>query len=1731
MGAALHPKSVAAESRATPPPRAYPASPALARAPYAPASSSPVRPTTSEATRRGKKTFTTSMHFPESIPPSMADDSTWLDLSKKGGQSQRGSKVRALNKLDRSGASSLPSPSGPSGTSFMPSSTPKDAPPPTAPSHLRNPLFRPKADNPPFSIDDVRTTAPRRPSPRRKPRLFGLEECPTFYPTQEEFKDTTAYIDSIAKEGKQYGICKIVPPEGWQMPFRLETDTFRFKSRLQRLNQLEAASRAKVNFLEQLSMFHMQQGDAKVHIPLIDRQPLDLWKLRREVNRSGGHLELDRAKGWSAIADSLELNPSWTPHIRAAYMSIVLPFDNWAIRAKSSMSPLIKRPIGTDMSPSKPPSFELDRIPSSLPMVAPFERCSTDRTGSTTIRIPLRPGDHVSPAAATLQSTLSPYKKSEIKSGKATVTSRSQRPTLPDSSVMASQFNVPGFSKEDGSESELSDEDAAMSSTKIDGGGSIREAYQKGEVCEICRSGHAAEEILLCDGCDRGFHIYCLDPPLATVPTNEEWFCNACLLSQGEDFGFEEGDEHSLASFQARDQSFAYAWWNCHKDHLSHSLATEENDNESSVKPRRFGRISVSEDDIEREFWRLTESSLDTVDVEYGADIHSSTHGSAGPTLETFPTDPYAKDPWNLNNMPILKDSLLRYIKSDISGMTVPWIYIGMMFSAFCWHNEDHYTYSVNYMYWGETKTWYGVPGEDAHKFEDAMRSEAPDLFEQQPGLLFQLITMMNPGRLKQAGVKVVACDQRPNEFVVTFPKAYHCGFNHGINLNEAVNFALPDWLADGKDSVKRYQYHNKAPVFSHNELLITITLYSDTIKTATWLKDALKEMVEEECSRRQDLRSQNTEITETLVEEDCPEEQYQCAVCKSFSYLSQMTCPCTKSVTCLAHADQLCNCPRSRKVLRMRYAEIQLEEIRDVVIARAALPHEWRDRLLALMASPRPQLKALRVLVADGEKIDHDLPLLPPLRDFVEVAGKLMDKITAITGRTSTVRKRREKRSRDAIEYPDEDSVDKNPKTLAELFGQVESLAFDAPELPQLRQLMSTIRKFREDAAAVISQSGPLVDYQAARNTLVLGQSLGLDFPELPILDRIVKRDSWFKWLEEGVDDSRLEYKDIVTLIAESIECAIPQDHPMVVNLKDRELSGKSWLSSVDKLLASPRIDIESLIELIDKRGQVPISVDILRQLETLRKSAISWQMSAKHALTGKVSLTAASRLCKSVASAQAPLRQVYIPEVVQLQNELDHHTRWTQEASKVLGVPVARVASTIGYISSELENNLAPDDDRSEASERVCFCRSLPAPVMIRCQVCLHDYHPQCVFTMARDISDDFRCAMCQRLPNDDGPSLDAFVKLVSSQRWSFIIVPDEFKACQRIASVALRYMPELIEILDPLNLAEPIMDIDRIRHAIRKIYTSPLVFDALRADKNERCIFVSWLFRRLQDAIRSRDRDGAGVADGLGNGVSSAGHARPRRKARLILAESRPHELFCLCKQSGMQGEATRTIDCSKCGQGYHRRCVRIGDDLESLVWRCPCCSVKEAKHYKKGVDLRVQLTSDIGTNRFVNYRATINTFAERPIITTSDQDGSDVIALECIRFVPPILPKQSRVVPTLDGTSQGVKRNRDTMCAAELDPIHDQARSAVPVAVDANISAPHASSRVVIPSHDPCSAEPHDHRRVKSNVKRTIYDNRPGGVGISRVAIADSSDPSIRSTYSHIEGDTVDVSQCE
>lgn len=46
--------------------------------------------------------------------------------------------------------------------------------------------------------------------------------------------------------------------------------------------------------------------------------------------------------------------------------------------------------------------------------------------------------------------------------------------------------------------------------------------------CRVCRRQKDSENMLLCDSCNQGHHLYCLKPKLKAVPAGE-WFCDKCL--------------------------------------------------------------------------------------------------------------------------------------------------------------------------------------------------------------------------------------------------------------------------------------------------------------------------------------------------------------------------------------------------------------------------------------------------------------------------------------------------------------------------------------------------------------------------------------------------------------------------------------------------------------------------------------------------------------------------------------------------------------------------------------------------------------------------------------------------------------------------------------------------------------------------------------------------------------------------------------------------------------------------------------------------------------------------------------------------------------------------------------------------------------------------------------------------------------------------------------------------
>jgi JmjC domain, hydroxylase len=87
---------------------------------------------------------------------------------------------------------------------------------------------------------------------------------------------------------------------------------------------------------------------------------------------------------------------------------------------------------------------------------------------------------------------------------------------------------------------------------------------------------------------------------------------------------------------------------------------------------------------------------------------------------------------------------------------------------------------------------------------------------------LFFEVTQFSPSVLKREGVSVFRCVQNEGEFVLTFPRAYHSGFNCGFNCAEAVNLAPVDWFPHGLVAVDLYRQQRRMTTLSHDKLLIS---------------------------------------------------------------------------------------------------------------------------------------------------------------------------------------------------------------------------------------------------------------------------------------------------------------------------------------------------------------------------------------------------------------------------------------------------------------------------------------------------------------------------------------------------------------------------------------------------------------------------------------------------------------------------------------------------------------------------------------------------------------------------------------------------------------------------------------------------------------------------------------------------------------------------------------------
>uniref|UniRef100_A0A8C0G132 Lysine-specific demethylase 4A n=1 Tax=Chelonoidis abingdonii TaxID=106734 RepID=A0A8C0G132_CHEAB len=224
-------------------------------------------------------------------------------------------------------------------------------------------------------------------------------------------------------------------------------------------------------------------------------------------------------------------------------------------------------------------------------------------------------------------------------------------------------------------------------------------------------------------------------------------------------------------------------------------LFTQYNIQKKAMTVREFRRIANSDkyctprytdfEDLERKYWK----NLTFNAPIYGADVNGTLY------------EKHVRE-WNIGRLNTILDVVENESGITIEGVNTPYLYFGMWKTSFAWHTEDMDLYSINYLHFGEPKSWYSIPPEHGKRLERLAKGFFPGSAQSCEAFLRHKMTLISPLILKKYGIPFDKVTQEAGEFMITFPYGYHAGFNHGFNCAESTNFATLRWIEYGKQSV-----------------------------------------------------------------------------------------------------------------------------------------------------------------------------------------------------------------------------------------------------------------------------------------------------------------------------------------------------------------------------------------------------------------------------------------------------------------------------------------------------------------------------------------------------------------------------------------------------------------------------------------------------------------------------------------------------------------------------------------------------------------------------------------------------------------------------------------------------------------------------------------------------------------------------------------------------------------
>lgn len=146
--------------------------------------------------------------------------------------------------------------------------------------------------------------------------------------------------------------------------------------------------------------------------------------------------------------------------------------------------------------------------------------------------------------------------------------------------------------------------------------------------------------------------------------------------------------------------------------------------------------VHANYEDLEHIYWREITNAVSI----YGTDIDDS----------LFDED---CSEWNINRL----GTILDYVKQDycvnIGGLITSYLYFGMWKSTFAWHTEDMDLYAINFLHFGQPKTWYAVPPQYSRQLEKLASDRFVASQRNCGAFLRHKTTLISPQVLKQHNI------------------------------------------------------------------------------------------------------------------------------------------------------------------------------------------------------------------------------------------------------------------------------------------------------------------------------------------------------------------------------------------------------------------------------------------------------------------------------------------------------------------------------------------------------------------------------------------------------------------------------------------------------------------------------------------------------------------------------------------------------------------------------------------------------------------------------------------------------------------------------------------------------------------------------------------------------------------------------------------------------------------